>query len=271
MGKSSLSPQSRKVLYGIIGIALFIGAVLIIASVGQQLGTIFDNANAQNENGTLSPSSKRINPLIPDVLGSHEADEDGNLLTNPGFEDPYITFPGEPDMLVADGWTPWHFPQTEDMPSYSNLQPEYYGAYPDETRIRSGDNAQVISSIFATHDGGVYQTVSGLTPNQELLFSVYAYVWSNDFDSEESRQISTNPGGITIQVGIDPFGGIDLDSENIIWSEPVEQYDEYRQYAISALPIGNTVTVWVRSQITSPQSYNFIYLDDASLIFSINQ
>ncbi|MDX2078355.1 MAG: hypothetical protein SFZ02_18125, partial [bacterium] len=46
MGKSSLSPQSRKVLYGIIGIALFIGAVLIIAAVGQQLTTIMSGANA---------------------------------------------------------------------------------------------------------------------------------------------------------------------------------------------------------------------------------
>ncbi|HRF95189.1 MAG TPA: hypothetical protein PLZ51_08340, partial [Aggregatilineales bacterium] len=96
------------------------------------------------------------------------------------------------------------------------------------------------------------------------LFSVYAYVWSNDFDDEESRQVSTSPGGILVQVGVDPLGGTDPDSDNIVWSVPVEQYDAYRQYSISARSAGDTLTVWVRSRVTFPQANNFIYLDDAS-------
>lgn len=197
--------------------------------------------------------------------------QEDNLLANPGFEDPYVTVPGNPDMLVAEGWTPWHNPRTEDMESFRNAQPEYRGTAPDNTRIRTGENAQVFFSTWLTHEGGVFQSVSGITPDKEYLFSVYAYVWSNDFDDEESRQSSANPGGITLQVGIDPLGGTDPNSENIVWSVAVEQYDAYRQYSINARSASETVTVWVRSRVAFPQANNFIYLDDASLTVSLDQ
>ena len=197
--------------------------------------------------------------------------QEDNLLTNPGFEDPYLTIPGNPDMLVAEGWTPWHNPRTEEMESFRNAQPEYRGTAPDSTRIRSDANAQVFFTTWLTHEGGVFQSVSGLTPDVEYLFSVYAYVWSNDFDDEESRQVSANPGGITLQVGIDPLGGTDPNSENIVWSVAVEQYDAYRQYSISARSASDVVTVWVRSRVAFPQANNFIYLDDASLTISLDQ
>lgn len=197
--------------------------------------------------------------------------QEDNLLTNPGFEDPYITIPGDPDMLVADGWTPWHNPREEDMETFRNAQPQFRGTAPDGTRIRTGGNAQVLFSKFLTHEGGVFQSISGISPNVEYLFSIYAYVWSNDFDDEESRQLSANPGGITVQVGIDPLGGTDPNSNNIVWSIPVEQYDAYRQYSVSARAASEFITVWVRTQIAFPQANNFIYLDDASLTVSLDQ
>lgn len=197
--------------------------------------------------------------------------QETNLLSNPGFENPYVTIPGNPDMLVAQGWSPWYNPRTENMETFRNAQPQFRGTAPDTTRIRSGDNAQLLFSTWLTHDGGVYQSVSGISTNVEYLFSIYAYVWSNDFDDEESRQLSANPGGITVQVGIDPLGGTDPNSNNIVWSVPVEQYDAYRQYSISARAASGTITVWVRTQIGFPQANNFIYLDDASLTVSLDQ
>ncbi len=46
MGKSSLSPQSRRILYVAIGSIAVIGFVLLILSVGQQLSTVFDSGSA---------------------------------------------------------------------------------------------------------------------------------------------------------------------------------------------------------------------------------
>ncbi|MCU0480065.1 MAG: hypothetical protein MUE54_02495 [Anaerolineae bacterium] len=42
MSKSALSPQSRNILYIGIAIFMFIGVVVMILSVGQQLNTLID-------------------------------------------------------------------------------------------------------------------------------------------------------------------------------------------------------------------------------------
>lgn len=185
-----------------------------------------------------------------------------NLLANPGFENPYRSVDGRPPRQVADGWNPWHIPATANMPSWQNQQPEYEPAAPDATRIRSGGNAQRYFSYFATHEGGVFQRVTGITPGTELRFSVYAYVWSSTFSD---TAISELPGGIIVQVGIDPTGGTDGTSSSVVWSPPAEQYDAYRQYAVIATASSNAVTVFVRSRVTEPIENNNIYLDDAVL------
>lgn len=185
-----------------------------------------------------------------------------NLLSNPGFENPYVGVGGEPPRQVAQGWSPWHVARTGDMPSFQNTQPEYSPTAPDTSRIRSGNNAQAYSSFFATHDGGVFQRVTGITSGTELRFSVYAYVWSTTFDD---RGISEEDGDVVLRVGIDPTGGTDGTSSNIVWSTPVEQYDAYREYSVIAIASGSAVTVFVRSTVGFPVQHSNIYLDDAVL------
>jgi LysM repeat protein len=185
-----------------------------------------------------------------------------NLLTNPGFEDPYLNVGGEPARQVAQGWTPWHVGRTANMPDYENTQPEYAPAAPETARIRSGGNAQLYSSFYATHDGGVFQRVTGISPGTRLRFSVYAYVWSTTFDDRDS---SEDPGDVVLQVGIDPSGGTDGTSQNIVWSTAVSQYDAYREYSVMADATGMAVTVFVRSRVGFPVQYSNIYLDDAVL------
>lgn len=185
-----------------------------------------------------------------------------NLLTNPGFEPPFTEIQGNPTREVANGWQPWHVPASAGAPSFQNRQPEYAPTAPDEPRIRGGIDAQQVFSFFATHVGGVYQTVSGITPGTTLRFSVYAYVWSTTFEEPE---ISEEDGDVTVEVGIDPTGGTDGNSANIVWSEPVEQYDAYNEYSIEAQASGSSVTVFVRTSAGVPVKHNNIYLDDASL------
>jgi LysM repeat protein len=196
-------------------------------------------------------------------LSPTQAQDEDNLLTNPGFEDPFQTFPGEPDRLVASGWNPWHVPRTPDMASWQNAQPEYEEASPDVTRIRSGENAQLFFNTFFTHEGGVWQRVTDVQPGTELRFSVYAYIWSSTLNDVNE---SEDPGDVIVQVGIDPTGGTDGTSDDIIWSPPApDQYDAYRQYSVIATAANSAVTVWVRSRIAFPAQNNYIYLDDAEL------
>lgn len=186
-----------------------------------------------------------------------------NLLENPGFEAPFVDRGGSPVRSVATGWQPWHFPPTANMPSGRNAQPEYQETAPDTARIRNGNNAQqYFNNDWRTHDGGVFQRVVGITPGTELRFSVYAWVWSSSFSE---RDQSEQPGDVTVQVGIDPTGGTDPASNNIVWSLAVEQYDAYREYATTARATSNAVTVYVRTSVGFPVQNTYTYLDDAVL------
>ena len=186
-----------------------------------------------------------------------------NLLENPGFEAPFDTLDGDPPREVAQGWTPWHIPAADGAPSFSNRQPEYLPTAPDPTRILEGNDAQLITSFFATHDGGVLQNITGISSGTDLRFSVFAYIWSTTFDELD---VSDQDGDVFVQVGIDPTGGTDPESDAIVWSEAgVEQYDAYNEYEIEAEAAGDSVTVFVRTTIGVPVKNNNIYLDKASL------
>ncbi len=188
-----------------------------------------------------------------------------NLLTNPGFEKPFVTLDGNPPRQVAQGWSPWNL--SGGQSTSENIQPSYFPAS-DVTdglgvpRIRSGSDAQQYLSFFATHDGGLYQRVTNVTSGAQLSFSAYVYVWSTTYDDVNK---SDSPGGVVVSVGIDPTGGTAGDSSNIVWSTPSVQYDAYNQYTVTATAAGTAVTVFIRSTVSTPVKNNDIYVDDASL------
>lgn len=190
-----------------------------------------------------------------------------NLLTNPGFEAPFETFEGSPPRQVAQGWLPWHIGGGQS--ASENVPPEYYPASDVANglgvpRIRSGNDAQQYHSFFATHDGGILQRVtSGLKVGDQLRFSVYAYIWSSTFDNPDE---SEDDGGVVFQIGIDPNGGTNGESRDIIWSAPSIQYDAYNDYSVIAIAARNAVTVFIRSTVSTPVQNNNIYVDDAALV-----
>lgn len=198
-------------------------------------------------------------------LNPAQAQQGQNLLTNPGFEKPFVTVDGNPPRQVAQGWSPWNIGGGQS--ASENVQPEYYPAS-DVTnglgvpRIRGGSDAQQYHSFFATHDGGVFQRVTGITKGAQLRFSAYIYVWSSTFDDVNK---SEGDGSIVVEVGIDPTGGTSGDSTSIVWSAPAIQYDSYNEYSVTATAQENAVTVFVRSTVSTPVKNNNIYVDDASL------
>jgi LysM repeat protein len=185
-----------------------------------------------------------------------------NLLTNPGFEAPFVSAGGTPDRQVAQGWTPWHTPAANGMPSFQNMQPDYSAVAPNQPRVREGGDAQQLSATFGTFDGGVYQRVTGLTRGAQLQFSIFAYVWSS---SQNDLNVSEDDGDVLVRVGIDPTGGTDPNSATIIWSAPTERYDAYSQYSISATAGAAAATVFVQATIGAPVLNSFVYLDSALL------
>lgn len=188
-----------------------------------------------------------------------------NLLTNPGFEKPFVTLDGTPPRQVAQGWSPWNLAGGQS--ASENVQPEYYPASDVSNglgvpRIRSGSDAQQYHSFFATHDGGLYQRVTGIVKGAQVRFSAYVYVWSSTFDDVNK---SEGDGGVNVTVGIDPTGGTSADSSAVVWSSPSIQYDAYNQYTVTATASETAVTVFIRTTVSTPVKNNNIYVDDASL------
>jgi len=199
--------------------------------------------------------------LVTVLLGQTQTAE--NLLSNPGFEDSFVDFEGEEPRSVGRDWNPWHITPSSGSPAYANRAPHYQPATSSQGRIRSGENAQSYFTLYATHEGGIYQQVNDAVSGETYRFSIYAWVWSSIF---QDLELSDQPGDVAVRVGIDPTGGTDGGSVDIVWSPlAIFYYDAYRQYSVIATAESSTITVFVMSTIETPVANNYIYLDDAVL------
>jgi len=210
------------------------------------------------------------------------------LLTNPGFESPYAQQcchiepgfdPTTPyaEIAVAFGWQAW-WVEPDSSPSFPSgcnyavtgescqpyHRPEFRDLAVDPFRIRSGTNAQKYFTFYSTHLAGLYQRVSGVAPGQTYRFSVYMQAWSTN--SEVPGALSSGQPTMRMQVGIDPAGGTNPFSPNIVWSQQPSSFDAWAQYSVDAVAQDSTITVYTRSHPQLAWRHNDIYMDDASLI-----
>ncbi len=183
------------------------------------------------------------------------------LLVNGNFDGEFITREGAAPRHVAEGWMPWYIPPSEASPSFANHDPNYDQ---ESDRVRSsGGTAQKYFTLFATHQGGLYQHVEDVSSGTTYRFSLYGYVWSSSFEDADA---SEDPGDVVLRVGIDPTGGTDGTSPDIIWSTSATfYYDAYRQYAVIATAENDAITVFIEATVGGPRANNYIYVDDAVL------
>ena len=196
------------------------------------------------------------------LVGVGQESEAANLLENGDFEGEFNDLDGADPRNVAEGWTPWHVGRSSSSPSFANHDPNY-DEETDRIRLDEAGSAQKYFTNFATHHGGIYQVVESAVSGAAYRFSIYAHVWSSSF---EDADYSEDPGDIVVRVGIDPNGGTDGESADIVWSTAATFfYDAYRQYAVIATAASSTITVFVESTVGAPRANNYIYLDDAVL------
>jgi LysM repeat protein len=206
-----------------------------------------------------------------------------NLLQNPSFEAPFNKQccrtdlpPDKPptpidEIQVAQGWVAWWLepgldPAHPTTGSPAWHRPEYRSAnchFPIcANRIHSGDDAQHYFTFWSVHDAGMYQQVSGITPGSQLQFSIYMQAWSTNANVGPSN--TTQHMGM--RIGIDPFGGTDAFSSNVIWTTPNDSFDAWALYTVQAAAQASTVTVFTRSTPFYGVQHNDMYLDDASVV-----
>lgn len=208
-----------------------------------------------------------------------------NLLANGGFEwwDPTTAVwpfqDGIPEVQVCPGWRAFY---VDNPPSYAQV-PQYWrrpefrdvkaGEYPG--RVRSGNLAAKYFSFAGQHEAGFYQQVSGIAPGTPLRFSVYMQTWScmpnpDAWNICPTKDKSNEPAPMHTRVGIDPTGGTNPWSANVVWSWEINAYDTWTYFQVEANAQNSTVTVFTYSRPdwtdTWFRVHNDVYVDDASLV-----
>jgi LysM repeat protein len=119
------------------------------------------------------------------------------------------------------------------------------------------------------HEAGLYQRVMGIQPGVTLRFSIFMQAWqcSNPENCGERGSRSDAPAEMHLRVGIDPYGGSDPFSANVVWSPEKSAFDRWVEFSVQAQAKGSAVTVFThsRAEWDWPRINNDVYLDDASL------
>jgi LysM repeat protein len=210
-----------------------------------------------------------------------------NLLTDGDFEAP-PTWPmqdGIGEVQVAPGWRAWYLDQPmsyvqvpincgESKQGYHCywMRPEFRDnvAASFANRVHGGVRSQKYFSYGRMHEAGLYQQVGGVTPGSTLRFAIWIQAWQCfEIDKCGKNGIrSDQPADMHLRVGIDPTGGTDPFSPNIVWSPEREAFDRWVEFSVQAQARSSTVTVFTHSrpEWTWARTNNDVYLDDASLV-----
>lgn len=180
-----------------------------------------------------------------------------NALRDPGFEGPFREVDGIHELKVAAEWQPWWDPR--------DTRPEYKRAdlATDARRVHSGQAAQQWFSTYSTHTAGVYQKLFGLPCGAKLTFSAWMQAFTsnkNDFDQSE--------GKYRMRIGIDPYGGTDPESPDVVWSNDghaIEPYDKYYFLSVETVARSDRATVFIWGQPEWALKHNNAYVDDTAL------
>lgn len=159
---------------------------------------------------------------------------------------------------APDGCVAWHNPEYRDSK----------GTPIGPSRVRSGADAQKYFSFWSTHQAGLLQTVS-VPPGSTVRFDVYMHAWSSNIEMRESDPstfLSSEQTSMHMKVGIDPYGGDDPWSPNVVWSLEHDTYDEWGYYEVRAVAQSDKVTVFTHTMPEKGMKHNDVYVDDAELV-----
>ena len=217
------------------------------------------------------------------AVADHAGAQARNWLTNPDFEDGRFLFQdGIREVMIPNGWFAfWRDAPPQDMPLPSNCprrsdagcywaRPEFRevkaAEYPN--RVHAGVRAVKYFTYGRMHEAGLYQVVEGVPQGAHLQFSAWLQGWmcSNGSACMGGR-VSDAPARMHLQIGIDPWGGIDPWCSDVVWSPAGEAFDRWQQFQVEAMSEAGAATVFIRSRAEWdwPRLNNDVYIDDASL------
>ncbi len=167
-------------------------------------------------------------------------DDAANVTFNCDFNT-FNAVPGRP-WVVPTGWWPFV---------------EAGSPVIDQSQDSASPPAQRIWSDGVGFTAGLYQTVPGVLPGATYEAVLYWAPYSSDGDDSIERK-----------VGIDPAGGTDPRSPNIVWSPGLWRFKRLtdKDLRVQAVAQAGTVTVFVRVHNPVTHGRDQVFLDGVTLI-----
>lgn len=188
-----------------------------------------------------------------------------NLLLNGDFEEGYSQADGFEDAWVAVGWEPFAVINDLDIPNNPNgTQPVYLASdstAATENRVLTGTRSQMWRTSYSSAFAGVFQRVP-IQADATVRLSAWTYGWSSTGDDPT---VSQNAAWMRQRIGIDPTGGTDPNSPDIIWSPAAQYIDTWGELAIEATATSDHVTVYLSAYPNFVLPNNEVYFDNAQL------
>ncbi len=180
-----------------------------------------------------------------------------NILVNPSFGETWYGATGV-DGQIPTGWNLW-----------ANGQKPATDRYVDSAFTRTPP-AWITKGGFVQWTAGGYQTVA-VENGATYRFSIYALVYvCNDMATScignNVPRTSDQTIGSKVKVGIDPTGGTDPTSGNIVWSALTSPYDKFAEVAVEAQALAGSITVFTYNSVDSTPNLRETVWDDASLV-----
>jgi LysM repeat protein len=204
-----------------------------------------------------------------------------NLLANPGFEGfgkpqnnslpnpsnwTRETFTGEQrgEIMTPEGWVTWWQGGDFKVPECKVIPNEapFNG---DPKRIYQGYYSGLCFAFWGKMNAGYYQVVRNIPPGSTVEGSFYAHAWSC---SDSNPPLSCgDPSAFYFRVGIDPNGGTDPFSGNIVWSNAYFNYDKYGLVGPVQATVGQSgaATMFIQAYAKWNVKHNDAYYDSPTL------
>jgi len=187
------------------------------------------------------------------VLAVPAAAQSPNLLQNPGFDSEMYTLISQDPLDPAtwynapQGWWGGIITAPHDA-SWQNVHPS---GYPHSAFLkRSGIFSFNMARGGGTFTAYIYQHVP-VVPDTDVQGGAWAYL-ENDVTS-------------SVRVGIDPFGGADPGSPNVVWSGWSGSLRQWNYLNVVTKSKAGTVTLFLYATQAQPANPNGVYWDEAFL------
>jgi hypothetical protein len=202
------------------------------------------------------------------VAQAAPAQQAGNLLQNPGFEQP---FSGG----VADRWQSWSRDDPADTkdPECLNgyhFRPKWSIGAGSTTLIHQGSSSQYVGNNWDTWQGGVHQTIT-VTPGSTYRFSFFARVRGGN---EESPAPSEGGLQANVRAGIDPNGSGNWADADVVWGGVGSPHDTWQQFSVEVVAAADRITVftaadWGVQGINQCRQFLDAWYDSAQLVVAL--